>query len=153
MADALKRFSGFFHSPLFSPSCTSRELNAVDSENKKNHQTDVWRVFQLNKHLSKDGHVWSKFGTGNRDSLSKAAREVKAQMVLDLTPSGGLNLALSNPSSRVLSPVPSETDADGGIVGREIRRRLIEWWTEEYCASRMNLCIIGKGMLMSAKLV
>ncbi|KXN92195.1 Insulin-degrading enzyme [Leucoagaricus sp. SymC.cos] len=107
LTGALERFSGFFHSPLFAPSCTSRELNAVNSENKKNHQTDVWRIFQLNKHLSKPGHVWSKFGTGNRD----------------------------------------KTDADGGAVGREIRRRLIEWWTEEYCASRMNLCILGKGSL------
>jgi len=151
LADALKRFSCFFHSPLFSPSCTSRELNAVDSENKKNHQTDVWRIFQLDKHLSKGGHVWSKFGSGNRDSLSKAAREVKAQRTLNLVSPVDVNLALSNPSSRFLSPVPSETDADGGVVGREIRRRLIEWWTEEYCASRMNLCIIGKGVPMSAR--
>jgi len=151
LADALERFSSFFHSPLFSPSCTSRELNAVDSENKKNHQTDIWRIFQLNKHLSKNGHVWSKFGSGNRDSLSKAAREVKAQKTLDLVLPGDVNLALSNPSFRFHSPVPSETDADGGVVGREIRRRLIEWWTEEYCASRMNLCIIGKGVSMSAQ--
>lgn len=147
LTGALERFSGFFHSPLFAPSCTSRELNAVDSENKKNHQADVWRIFQLNKHLSKPGHVWSKFGTGNRDSLSKAARELKAQGKLDMSPPGSIVLASSNSPSRIPSPTPSETDDDGGVVGREIRRRLIEWWTEEYCASRMNLCIIGKESL------
>jgi insulysin len=131
------------------PSCTSRELNAVDSENKKNHQTDLWRIFQLVKHLSKPGHVWSKFGTGNRDSLSRAARELKIQRKLETaTPSGGSGLVTPGPASRIPSPAPSEADADGGVVGREIRHRLIEWWTEEYCASRMNLCLLGKGMLI-----
>ncbi|KAJ3792301.1 Metalloenzyme, LuxS/M16 peptidase-like protein [Lentinula aff. detonsa] len=81
---ALARFSGFFHSPLFAPSCTSRELNAVDSEHKKNHQQDLWRIFQLTKHLSKPGHVWSKFGSGNRESLSQAAKNLKAEGKLRL---------------------------------------------------------------------
>ncbi|KAF9454625.1 insulin-degrading enzyme [Macrolepiota fuliginosa MF-IS2] len=145
---ALERFSGFFHSPLFAASCTSRELNAVDSENKKNHQADVWRIFQLNKHLSKPGHVWSKFGTGNRDSLSKVARELKAQGKLNgAILSNGSDLSASVASDRIPSPAPSETEADGGVVGREIRRRLMEWWTEEYCAGRMNLCILGKESL------
>src|ERR1700730_15243960 len=70
LAGALERFSGFFHSPLFAPSCTVRELNAVDSEHKKNHQNDIWRIFQVNKHLTKPGHVWSKFGSGNKVSLT-----------------------------------------------------------------------------------
>lgn len=147
LAGALERFSGFFHSPLFAPSCTSRELNAVDSENKKNHQSDVWRIFQLNKHLSKPGHVWSKFGTGNRDSLSRAARELKAQGKLNgVATSKDSSLSTSPSSSRIPSPAPSENDIDGGAVGRETRRRLMQWWAEEYCASRMNLCILGKGI-------
>jgi len=151
---ALERFSAFFHCPLFSSSCTSRELNAVDSESKKNHQADLWRIFQLNKHLSQHGHVWSKFGTGDRDSLSKAARELKKKDKL-VHNSPNLSVASTPIQSRCGSPNPSvnlsissdnsERDADGGLVGREIRRRLVEWWTREYCASRMNLCIVGKG--------
>jgi insulysin len=39
----------------------------------------------------------------------------------------------------------SETESDGGSVGREVRRRLVEWWSKEYCASRMRLAIVGKG--------
>lgn len=35
---ALDRFSQFFHSPTFDPSCTERELRAVDSEHSKNLQ-------------------------------------------------------------------------------------------------------------------
>ncbi|KAG5647302.1 hypothetical protein DXG03_000839 [Asterophora parasitica] len=164
LSGALERFAAFFHSPLFAPSCTSRELNAVDSEHKKNHQSDLWRIFQLNKHLSKPGHVWSKFGSGSRDSLSKAASDLKAKGLLvendassrptRLAPqSRPTSLAPSPIPSRTASPAPSiastnsEIEADGGAIGREVRRRLVEWWTKEYCASRMRLCIVGKESL------
>ncbi|KAH8826892.1 Metalloenzyme, LuxS/M16 peptidase-like protein [Flagelloscypha sp. PMI_526] len=152
---ALTRFAAFFHSPLFSPSCTTRELNAVDSEHKKNHPQDLWRIYQLNKHLSKEGHVWSKFGTGNKESLTKHARDLKAQGKLETivnpvvtSPDG--SLAPSPLPSRIPSPTPStasDAEADGGAVGRETRRRLVEWWTTEYCAGRMQLCVIGQESL------
>ncbi|THG92718.1 hypothetical protein EW026_g8279, partial [Hermanssonia centrifuga] len=32
---------------------------------------------------------------------------------------------------------------DGGPIGREVRKRLMEWWEKEYCASRMSLAVIG----------
>ncbi|THU88604.1 hypothetical protein K435DRAFT_679530 [Dendrothele bispora CBS 962.96] len=155
---ALARFAGFFHCPLFAPSCTSRELNAVDSEHKKNHQSDLWRIFQVSKHLSKDGHPWRKFGSGNRESLSKAAKDLKAKQKLPLengnaVSANNLSIPPSPIPSRISSPTPSisstnsENDADGGEVGRETRRRLIEWWSKEYCASRMHLCVLGKESL------
>ncbi|KAJ7286255.1 Metalloenzyme, LuxS/M16 peptidase-like protein [Mycena rebaudengoi] len=154
---ALARFAGFFHSPLFAPSCTSRELNAVDSEHKKNHQADMWRIFQLSKHLSIEGHPWRKFGSGNRDSLSAAAKRLKAKGKLEASnnfPEQNGHLAPSPIPSRLSSPTPSisstdssETEADGGAVGRETRRRLMEWWSREYCASRMRLCVVGNESL------
>ncbi|KAJ7217183.1 Metalloenzyme, LuxS/M16 peptidase-like protein [Mycena pura] len=118
LSEALKRFAAFFHSPLFSPSCTSRELNAVDSEHKKNHQQDLWRLFQLSKHLSIEGHPWRKFGSGNRESLTDAAKQLKAKGRLE-TRNGHLTP----------SPIPSQ------------------WWSKEYCASRMRLCILGNQSL------
>lgn len=160
---AIARFSGFFHSPLFAPSCTVRELNAVDSEHKKNHQNDIWRIFQLNKHLTKKGHVWNKFGSGNKESLTRVGREAKAaeaaerkRVAAESTANGNgngfLTPSASAAPSRIPSPAPSvnsatseAAEADGGLVGRETRRRLIEWWSKEYCASRMRLCVIGKG--------
>lgn len=39
---ALDRFSGFFIEPLFAEDCTEREINAVNSEHKKNIQHDLW---------------------------------------------------------------------------------------------------------------
>ena len=149
LAGALDRFSGFFHCPLLDPSCTSRELNAVDSEHKKNHQNDVRRIYQLNKHLTKEGHVWRKFGSGNKESLTRVGRELKAKGLLNgngISKSADGSLAATPTDSRVPSPTPStETEDDGGVVGRETRRRLVEWWSKEYDANRMRLCVIGKG--------
>ena len=132
----------------------------MDSENKKNLQNDMWRVFQLNKHLTRPGHPWNKFGTGDKNTLTEAARKLKTN-----TKSNGnyekpsFNSYIDGSSDKVpspmlnhmASPVPSDSsassegDADGGMVGRETRRRLIEWWSKEYCAGRMSLAIIGKG--------
>ncbi|KAH8549377.1 Metalloenzyme, LuxS/M16 peptidase-like protein [Umbelopsis sp. PMI_123] len=66
---ALDRFAQFFISPLFSDSCTERELKAVDSEHKKNLQSDSWRIFQLEKSLSNPNHPYCHFGTGNLETL------------------------------------------------------------------------------------
>ncbi|KAG0165438.1 Insulinase (Peptidase M16) [Apophysomyces sp. BC1034] len=66
---ALDRFSHFFIDPLFSSSCTERELKAVDSEHKKNLQSDQWRISQIEKTLSHPSHPWRHFGTGNLETL------------------------------------------------------------------------------------
>jgi insulysin len=42
-----------------------RELQAVDSENKKNLQSDPWRLQQLNRSTSGKQHPYHKFSTGN----------------------------------------------------------------------------------------
>ena len=45
-------------------------MKAVDSENKKNLNNDHWRLNQLEKHLSNPLHPYSKFGTGNLETLN-----------------------------------------------------------------------------------
>ncbi|CAE7211015.1 unnamed protein product [Rhizoctonia solani] len=141
LSGALTRFAGFFHSPLFSEACTSRELNAVDSENKKNRQNDIWRIHQLNKSLSKPDHPWVKFGTGNRESLTAASRKKAHPELLPPDTSSSLT------PSQAPSPSPSEVDnndaGDGGAAGRETRRRLVEWWETHYSAERMKLVVLG----------
>lgn len=66
---ALDRFAQFFVAPLFKESCQDREVLAVDSENKKNLQSDLWRLHQLDRALSSTGHPYSKFSTGNLETL------------------------------------------------------------------------------------
>lgn len=62
---ALDLFAQFFIKPLFLEDTLDRELRAVDSENKKNLQSDTWRLHQLNKSLSNPKHPFCKFSTGN----------------------------------------------------------------------------------------
>uniref|UniRef100_A0A0D6QRY2 Insulin-degrading enzyme-like 1, peroxisomal n=1 Tax=Araucaria cunninghamii TaxID=56994 RepID=A0A0D6QRY2_ARACU len=69
LEEALDRFAQFFICPLLSEDATSREINAVDSENNKNILVDVWRWSQLQKHLSSRDHPFHKFSTGNKDTL------------------------------------------------------------------------------------
>ncbi|KAG0627873.1 hypothetical protein M758_2G234700 [Ceratodon purpureus] len=69
LEEALDRFAQFFICPLLSADATSREINAVDSENSKNLTMDMWRMNQLTKMVSSKDHPFHKFGTGNLDTL------------------------------------------------------------------------------------
>ncbi len=66
---ALDRFSQFFVAPLFLEDALDRELQAVDSENKKNLQADNWRLQQLHRSTSSKQHPNHKFSTGNYQTL------------------------------------------------------------------------------------
>lgn len=121
---ALDRFAQFFISPLFSDSCTERELKAVDSgkqptfyymvscesdpfkiEHKKNRQQDSWRMFQLEKSLSNPNHPYCHFGTGNLETL------------------------FENPKRN----------------GQDIREELLKFHDSYYSANIMKLCVLGRG--------
>ncbi|KAG8529895.1 uncharacterized protein KY384_005376 [Bacidia gigantensis] len=71
---ALDRFAQFFISPLFLSSTLDRELKAVDSENKKNLQSDAWRLRQLDHSLSNSKHPYHHFSTGNLETLRDEPR-------------------------------------------------------------------------------
>ena len=78
---AMDRFAQFFLAPLFSESATYRELNAVDSENNKNLQSDNWRLQQLSKWAADSRHPWSRFNVGNVDTLKDLpASHVKLEL-------------------------------------------------------------------------
>jgi insulysin len=66
---ALDRFAQFFADPLFLEDTLDREIRSVDSENKKNLQSDVWRLHQLQQSLSNPMHPFCHFSTGNWDTL------------------------------------------------------------------------------------
>ncbi|VEN56875.1 unnamed protein product [Callosobruchus maculatus] len=75
LGEALDRFSQFFVAPLFTESMTEREISAVNSEHEKNIPTDIWRIDQLDKHLSNPAHPYNSFGTGNTYTLSTVPKE------------------------------------------------------------------------------
>lgn len=63
------RFAQFFICPLFTESATDREVNAVNSEHERNLDDDTWRISQIEKATSDPNHDYSKFGTGNKETL------------------------------------------------------------------------------------
>lgn len=71
----LDRLAAFFYAPLFTESLAAREINAVDSEFKRNLQNDVRRLLQIRKHLGLPGHPIRNFGTGNYESLTDMGRK------------------------------------------------------------------------------
>jgi insulysin len=72
---ALDRTAQFFIAPLFTPEFTDREMNAVNSENQKNLENDLWRQYQLTNTLYRPGHPANHFSTGSRETLSGTTRE------------------------------------------------------------------------------
>ncbi len=70
LVESFDVFSNFFISPLFDESCLNREMNAVDSEHKKNLQDDGWRNFQMIKNICSDKSPLSRFSTGNLTTLN-----------------------------------------------------------------------------------
>ena len=67
---AVDRFAQFFICPTFNEGSVEREMNAVDSENNKNKNSDVWRTYQLFKsELAKDS-CFRKFSTGSKETLN-----------------------------------------------------------------------------------
>ena len=74
MLEALVRFGSFFSGPLFTESATGRELNAIDSEHAKNLQSDVFRLYELEKDRVNTDHPYSKFFTGNKVTLLEGTK-------------------------------------------------------------------------------
>ncbi|KAF7728621.1 Insulinase (Peptidase M16) [Apophysomyces ossiformis] len=115
---ALDRFAQFFISPLFSDSCTERELRAVDSEHKKNKQNDSWRMFQLEKSLSNPDHPFCHFGTGNLETLLENPRKLGKDIREEL-----LKFHDSYYSSNIMKLC---------ILGRESLDQLTDWAVEKF---------------------
>lgn len=119
---ALDRFSKFFICPLFDASCTEREIRAVDSEHKKNLQSDAWRAFQLEKSLSDPAHPYSHFGTGSAQTLWDEPR-ARGQDVRDEL----LKFHDRYYSANVMKLV---------VLGRESLDQLTDWVVDKFSAVR-----------------
>ena len=72
LEQALDRFAQFFIAPLLSPGAVSKESHAVNAEHEKNLQSDGWRLWQLLKHVSNPSHPFSRFATGNLETLNNS---------------------------------------------------------------------------------
>ena len=115
---ALDRFAQFFIAPLFSKSCKDREIRAVDSENKKNLQNDMWRLYQLEKLTSNPSHPYSGFSTGNFHTLHEEPI-AQGKNVRDVL----IDFHLNQYSSNLMSLV---------VLGKEDLDTLSTWVSDLY---------------------
>jgi insulysin len=72
-------FSRFFIDPLFNQDSILREINAVDSEHKKNINQDLWRNYQLMLYLTDNDSMTNTFITGSLNSLLKP--DIRKQVI------------------------------------------------------------------------
>ncbi|CAM9829745.1 unnamed protein product, partial [Ectocarpus sp. 4 AP-2014] len=72
---ATDRFAQFFRTPLFAESAIEREMQAVDSEHSNNKNEDTWRIYQVLKATANPSHAFSKFGSGNYETLRPRPEE------------------------------------------------------------------------------
>jgi insulysin len=84
IAEGLSRFGSFFSGPLFAEGTIDREVNAIESENAKNLQSDLFRNYQITKARANQGHPFSKFYTGNKKTLIDGAAELGIDLRLEL---------------------------------------------------------------------
>ncbi|KAK4511212.1 uncharacterized protein ATC70_012426 [Mucor velutinosus] len=115
---ALDRFSHFFIDPLFSESCTDRELRAVDSEHKKNLQSDCWRIAQVEKCLSNPNHPWHLFETGNLETLMENPKKLGLDIRQEL-----LKFHDTYYSANIMKLT---------VIGKESLDQLTEWVVEKF---------------------
>jgi len=68
--EALDKFSSQFEHPLLTEDCSDREMNAVDSEFKKNLSNESRARTQIEKHHAViPGSILNRFSTGSLESL------------------------------------------------------------------------------------
>jgi insulysin len=84
LRQGLDRFSSFFSCPLFTESSTTRELNAIESENAKNLQSDIFRLYQIEKSRANAQHPYSKFYTGNKATLLENTKKNRIDLRTEL---------------------------------------------------------------------
>ena len=124
---AIDIFSNFFISPLFTESGTSREVNAVDSENSKNMSNDGRRRLQVLKALANPNHHYSKFSTGNAKTLA-----------MDATTA--MDIGNSADNGNILFGVDLESAESRTIF---IREALLAFHRRHYRPDNMIVVVVG----------
>ncbi|CCW72023.1 unnamed protein product [Phytomonas sp. Hart1] len=74
-AGSLDRFLEFFVAPSFNAGAVEREVQAVHSEDEKNHNVDEWRVDELIRSLLNPKHPRYRYGNGNLTTLVEEPKQ------------------------------------------------------------------------------
>ena len=125
-------------------------MQAVDSEHAKNVQSDSWRSFQLHKSLCRPDHPFSKFGSGNLETLRGDTGGGDKDKD-DKAGAGAIAAAADEEEEK-------EKDGEGGkgagagngagaIAAADLRETLLGFHERYYSAGVMRLCVLGRESL------
>jgi insulysin len=129
LGKALKLFSEPFSSPNLDQKFIATQIEIVDSEYKKNCDSDFQRLFQIFRGEALIGHPWRRFTTGNDESLG-----------VKMSPRGN-RVPHGNTPFEPFEPRDQENP-------EEIRCNRIEaWWEKKYDPRKMALAILGRESL------
>eukprot|EP01025_Chloroclados_australasicus_P024009 TRINITY_DN2417_c0_g1_i2.p1 TRINITY_DN2417_c0_g1~~TRINITY_DN2417_c0_g1_i2.p1 ORF type:complete len:971 (-),score=111.33 TRINITY_DN2417_c0_g1_i2:295-2910(-) len=141
LEEALDRFACFFTCPLISEDGVEREIKAVDSENVKNLTSDVWRQMQTWRTTANQQHPWSRFSSGNQQTLKIDGIHKQVNDFYQLHYSASLmNLAVHGRHSldelqdMVVSKFSNVVDK-----GLEIEEFGEDLWSEEQCSKLIKV--------------
>lgn len=80
---ALDIFSYFFKAPSFNPKSLEKEMNAVESEYRKNINADIWRTHEISKQFSNSHNVRQNFTIGSLTTLNRSDIRDKVKIFFD----------------------------------------------------------------------
>ncbi|KAL7541746.1 hypothetical protein ACHAXR_011187 [Thalassiosira sp. AJA248-18] len=133
LSEALLRFGSFFSGPLFTESATGRELNAIDSENSKNLQNDIFRLYELEKDRVNSEHPYSKFFTGNKSTLLEGTKRQGINLRQQLVKFYESYYSANQMSLAIVAPQPIPqlqkyvSEAFGTIPNRDVNPPEDKW--------------------------
>jgi insulysin len=133
LVEGLKRFGSFFTSPLFTESATGRELNAIESENSKNLQSDIFRNYQIEKERQNSDHPHSKFFTGNKQTLLEDTKKAGLNLREELIQFYNQHYSANQMTLAVVGPQSLDTlkdmvqDAFGKIPNKNVEKPEDSW--------------------------
>jgi insulysin len=152
-SEALLRFGSFFSGPLFTESATGRELNAIDSENAKNLQNDIFRLYELEKDRVNSDHPYAKFFTGNKNTLLEGTKRQGINLRNELVKFYETYYSSNQMSLAVVAPqsLPQlrkyVSDAFGDIPNRESNPPEDKW------AFKIQPYVAGKSKIPAEKTI
>jgi insulysin len=133
LESGLDRFGSFFTSPLFTEAATGRELNAIESENAKNLQSDIFRTYQIEKSRGSPQHPYSKFFTGNKKTLLDDTKRLGINLRQQLIDFNLAHYSANQMTLAVVAPQPISklkkmvNDAFGKVPNRNVAKPELAW--------------------------
>ncbi len=96
---ALDRMAQFFIAPLFTPTFTEREMNAVNSEFQFRLQNDLYRENHLQHTYYRVGHPTNHFSIGSRETLEGTTHDELLAFYQTHYSAGNMTLAITGKAS------------------------------------------------------